>query len=196
MAVTLNFRSALGGFHREDVVRYIEYMQAKHASQIAQLTTEAAELRRQLEAVSAVEDLSDTVAELKAKLEAMEAENATLAAQKDSAVAELEQLKADQTRTQEQLLQTMELEAYRRAEQVERNAKARAEQIYQQATGTLAAATLQVDTAANAFRDIAEQVNQQMAELQLAVDTSKAALQDAAATMYAICPTEPGETTE
>jgi hypothetical protein len=113
-------------------------MQAKHASQIAQLTTEAAELRRQLEAVSAVEDLSDTVAELKAKLEAMEAENATLAAQKDSAVAELEQLKADQTRTQEQLLQTMELEAYRRAEQVERNAKARAEQIYQQATGTLA----------------------------------------------------------
>ena len=35
-----------------------------------------------------------------------------------------------------------------------------------------------------------------MAQLQLAVDTSKAALQDAATTMYAICPTEITETEE
>lgn len=196
MAVTLNFRSALGGFHREDVVHYIEYMQAKHASQISQLTTEAEELRRQLDAVTAVPDLTDEVAELKAKLEALEAENTELKAQRDAAVAELDKVKAEQTQTAEKLLETMELEAYRRAEQVERNAKARAEQIYHQATGTLAQATLQVDAAANAFRDIAEQVNQQMAELQVAVDSSKAALQDAAATMYAICPTEPAAPAE
>lgn len=196
MATTLNFRSALGGFHREDVVHYIEYMQAKHASQISQLTTEAEELRRQLDAVTAVPDLSDTVAELTAKLETLEAENAALVAERDTAVAELEKLKADQAENAAQLLAGMELEAYRRAEQVERNAKLRAEQIYQQATGTLAQATTQVDAAACAFRDIAEQVNQQMAELQLAVDSSKAALQDAAATMYAICPAEPAESAE
>ena len=196
MATTLNFRTALGGFHREDVVHYIEYMQAKHASQISQLTNEAEELRRQLDAVPAVPDLSDTVAELNAKLEALEAENAALKTQRDTAAAELEKLKADQAENAAQLLAGMELEAYRRAEQVERNAKARAEQIYQQATGTLALATTQVDAAAGAFRDIAEQVNQQMAELQLAVDSSKAALQDAAATMYAICPESPAETEE
>ena len=196
MAVTLNFRSALGGFHREDVVHYIEYMQAKHASQVSQLTTEAEELRRQLEATTAALELRDELEELRAKLEELKDENAELKYQRDVAVAELDKVKTEQAQTAEKLLETMELDAYRRAEQVERNAKIRAEQIYQQATGTLAQATLQVDTAAGAFRDIAEQVNLQMAQLQLAVDTSKAALQDAATTMYATCPTEITESEE
>ena len=34
MAVSKNFRSALGGFNRQDVVRYIEYMNTKHASMV------------------------------------------------------------------------------------------------------------------------------------------------------------------
>ena len=196
MAVTLNFRSALGGFHREDVVHYIEYMQAKHASQVSQLTTEAEELRRQLEATTAALELRDELEELRAKLEELKDENAELKYQRDVAVAELDKVKTEQAQTAEKLLETMELDAYRRAEQVERNAKIRAEQIYQQATVKLALATLQVVTAAGALRDIAEQVNLHMAQLQLAVDTSKAALQDAATTMYAICPTEITETEE
>ena len=40
MAVSHNFRSAMGGFKREDVVRYIEYMNTKHAEEIAALTEE------------------------------------------------------------------------------------------------------------------------------------------------------------
>lgn len=40
MSDTLNFRSALRGFNREDVVHYIEYMNAQHASEISQLRAE------------------------------------------------------------------------------------------------------------------------------------------------------------
>ena len=40
MSETMNFRSAFHGFNREDVVRYIEYLNAKHASELSQLRAE------------------------------------------------------------------------------------------------------------------------------------------------------------
>ena len=40
MAGVHNFRSALGGFNREDVVRYIEYINNKHNTEIAQLNNQ------------------------------------------------------------------------------------------------------------------------------------------------------------
>ena len=61
------------------------------------------------------------------------------------------------------------------------------------ATATLSEATTLVDTAAQQFGVIAEQVSEQIAQLQAAVDSSKSALQDAAATMYAIRPEETAE---
>lgn len=197
MATNLNFRSAISGFNREDVVHYIEYMNSKFNTQINQLTGEAQELRDKLTAMAQIPDLSDEVAQLKAQLEeaaqrqsALEEENARLAAQRDDALSQIEQLKTEQAENAARELAAMELEAYRRAEQTERAAKARAEQIYQQATGTLAQATTQVDNAALQFRQIAEAVSGQMAQLQMAVDSSKNALLDAATTMYAIRPEE------
>ncbi len=194
MAGNLNFRSALSGFNREDVVHYIEYMNSKFNTQINQLTGEAQELREKLANQS---DLSEEVAQLQAqleeanaRLEALELENARLAAERAAALEQIETLKTEQAENAAKELAAMELEAYRRAEQTERIAKARAEQIYQQATGTLAQATTQVDNAALQFRQIAEAVSSQMAQLQLAVDSSKNALLDAATTMYSIRPEE------
>ena len=43
------FRSAFNGFNREDVVRYIEYLNAQHASEINRLNSELAFLRDQAE---------------------------------------------------------------------------------------------------------------------------------------------------
>ena len=43
------FRSALNGFHREDVVRYIEFLNAQHAAEITQLNSELAFLRSKAE---------------------------------------------------------------------------------------------------------------------------------------------------
>lgn len=195
MASNLNFRSALSGFNREDVVHYIEYMNSKFNTQINQLTGEAQELRDKLVAMAEIPDLTEEVVQLKAQLDEaaqrqalLEQENAQLAAERDAALAQIEQIKAEQAENAAKELAAMELEAYRRAEQTERLAKARAEQIYQQATGTLAQATTQVDNAALQFRQIAEAVSCQMAQLQMTVDSSKNALLDAATTMYAIRP--------
>lgn len=193
MATPLNFRSALGGFHKEDVVHYIEYMTSKHTTLVNQLTEEVQELQGKLAQLAAIPDLSDEVAQLKTALEEatdrqsqLEQENQQLQSQLAAAQAEVQAIRAEQSEKAARELAAMELEAYRRAEQAERNAKARAEQIFQQATGTLAQATTHVDSAAAQFKQIAEQVNGQMALLQQAVDSSKNALLDAATTMYSI----------
>jgi hypothetical protein len=65
MADNLNFRSALGGFNRQDVVQYIEYMNNKHNSQIEQLNTQLQTAREAL----AHAQKADT-SELQAQLDA------------------------------------------------------------------------------------------------------------------------------
>ncbi len=174
MAQTHNFRRALNGFHCADVVHYIEYLNKKHADQVNCLQAENQALQKDLEALRAQpipEDLSG-------QLSAMEAE----CAEWKLRCAELEAAQEKSSVT------TEELEAYRRAERMERDARERSRQIYNQATATLAEATTRIDTAASQFRQIAENVNNQMAALQIAVEGSKAALLDASATMYTICP--------
>lgn len=197
MAVSQNFRSALGGFHREDVVHYIEYMNGKHTSEVNRLTAETEELRGQLAKAAAMIDHTEeleqtrsTLEETYRKNEQLEQENKALQEAFLRVQSELETLRQTQAEESKMKATAMELEAYRRAEQVERNAKIRAEQIYRQAVGTLAQATTQVDTAANHFQTIAQQVNAQMAQLQSAVDSGRSALQEAAATMYTIRPEE------
>jgi TolA-binding protein len=182
MAAANHFRRSLNGFHREDVVHYIEYINAKHTSQVNQLESQIAELNRQLEECNAKEAASWE--EKYNALLAQQEEQAQLLAQKDARIAELSTAAqaAAPTIAQE------ELEAYRRAERAERIAKERAEQIYQQATGTLAEATTQVDRAACQISSIIQQVNDHLSDLQTAVDDSKASLQDATAIMNAIRP--------
>lgn len=55
MAIVKNFRSALNGFNREDVVHYIEYLNAKHNSELQQLSAEMDLLRNS----AAAPDLSE-----------------------------------------------------------------------------------------------------------------------------------------
>ena len=45
MAAPQNFRSALNGFNREDVVHYLEYINTKYQNQIDQLIAENQELQ-------------------------------------------------------------------------------------------------------------------------------------------------------
>jgi chromosome segregation ATPase len=199
MAVTHNFRSAIGGFHREDVVRYIEYMNTKHASHVNQLTNEAESLRSKLKELESVLAKEDRTPQLEAQVQQLQAQlteaNYAKAALEEASKLHQEALAAAEAQIaqlKEKMehmaidMQARELDAYRRAERTERLAQERADRIYQQAAGTLAEATTQVDTAADLFRQIADRVNSQMEELQSAVERSKDALQDAAATMYSI----------
>ena len=55
MAIVKNFRSALNGFNREDVVHYIEYLNANHNSELQQLSAEMDLLRNS----AAAPDLSE-----------------------------------------------------------------------------------------------------------------------------------------
>ena len=183
MAVNHNFRSSMGGFNREDVVRYIEYMNTKHAEEIAALNAEMEQLRQSIptpEQMTHTEELEANCADLSAQLEQALADKAALEAK----CASLEEA-AESTAYEK------ELDAYRRAEAVERQAKERSEQLFNQTAGTLAQATTQVDDAATAFIGVADKITSQIDDLRRAIENSKNALRDAATTMYGIQPVHP-----
>ena len=197
MAAPQNFRSAFNGFNREDVVHYLEYINTKHNNQVSQLTAENQELRAA--AQQPVEDQSELVASLKVQCDELTAQ---LEAER-SRIAELTgQLEALQTRCQElesqaetaapaetiSVLASEELEAYRRAERIEREAKERAELVYFQANGVLTEATGKVESISTDITDMADQVMRQLTQLQIAVSSSKQALQDASSIMNTIRP--------
>lgn len=164
MAGIQNFRSALGGFNRQDVVQYIEYINNQHNSQIEQLHTQ---LRNAEAALARAEGNSNT--ELQAQLEASQAKCAELEAQLAATVP------AEKTDD--------ELEAYRRAERAERLAQERASQIYAKANAVLADATLMAEEAAKGMDTVAQQISAQL-------EASRQQLQEAVAAMYAIRPEE------
>ncbi len=91
MAAPKNFRSALNGFHREDVIRYIEYMNSRHAAQVHELNTENEFLRGKLVAAQKTADkepeaLTQLNEALK-RIDELEQKCAQLEAQRDEALA-------------------------------------------------------------------------------------------------------------
>ncbi len=182
MPAPQNFRTAFNGFRREDVVRYLEYINAKHTAEINQLTSEADYLRSRLENAEPAQN--ENISELEAERDALKAQLEEMTAH----CAELEVKLAEKPET----VHTTEdeLEAYRRAERTERLARERAELVFHQINGVLADATAKVDGVAAEVGGMADQVMSQLTQLQVAVSNSKQALKDAASTMYAIRPNE------
>ena len=195
MSASYNFRTAFNGFNREDVVHYIEYINSKHNSQLNQLRTdltaaqqENAQLKAQPqqnpELEAQVATLNEKLAQLEEELltaqiakSDLETQLADMTAQRDAALNDQAQV---QRRNEE------ELEAYRRAERMERQAKERTEAMYHKANGVLADATAKIDNASAQIAGIADQVAAQLTVLQQAVTGSKTALKDAATTLYTI----------
>ena len=156
-----NFRSAFHGFNRQDVVRYIEFLNNQHSAQIEQLNN-------QLQNAKVPVDN-----QLQAKLDAALAKCAQLEAQ----------LAATPAPSTEQ-----ELEAYRRAERAERLARDRAQQICTQANAILADATAKAESATARISDLAEQTKAQLQVYQDAIAASQTLFQDAVDALYAIKP--------
>ena len=198
MAAPQNFRSAFNGFNREDVVHYLEYINTKHNNLVNQLTSENQELRAAAQQ-PAVEDQSELVESLQAQCEELTAQ---LEEEKNRCAELTGKLEALQLRCQEletqtetvtpaetiSVLASEELEAYRRAERIEREAKERSELVYYQANSVLTEAAAKVDTIATDVTDMADQVMRQLTQLQMAVSSSKQALQDASSIMNTIRP--------
>lgn len=165
MAGVQNFRTSFRGFNRQDVVSYIEYMNQKHNLQVEQLTN-------QLQAARSSKNLTQ------------------LQEQLDAANARIEELEAALSKNGGMNCTELELEAYRRAEKAERQAKERAHQVYQQANAVLADATAKADEIAQNIGAVADQVTAQLQKYQQSVQDSKGAFQEAVATLYAIKPEE------
>ena len=191
MAASQNFRSAFNGFNREDVVHYLEYLNAKHTNQINQLTAENEALRAQVDTLPELESQQLLVASLEEKC----AELTRLLEAAQARCEELEQAAAqkpvEDAPAQEPSLSpsaSEELEAYRRAERIEREAKERAELVYFQANSVLTEATAKVDGISADITEMADQVMTQLTQLQVAISSSKQALQDASSIMGTIRP--------
>lgn len=128
MAMDRNFRSALGGFNRSDVVNFIEEASINFEKNMRQLKDENEKLRTQVEQLQQEKDrLAATLAE---QAEAGQSETNAPAAEAEAEPAEqaprqpvqsAEAAGSDLSKTDEK-----ELAAYRRAEAMERGAKKRA----------------------------------------------------------------------
>lgn len=162
MPATQRFRSAFHGFNREDVVNYIEYLNNHYTAQVQQLNNQLQEAKG---------SVSDGVA-------------ADLQAQLDAALERCAKLEA-QLATREDVA-NRELEAYRRAEEAERKAVARANAIYDQAQNALDAATSMAETAAEEFSAIAARTEQQLMEYQTSLTTTVDRFKAAAATLQTV----------
>ena len=195
MSTPQSFRSALNGFNREDVVHYLEYLNTKHSNQVNQLTAENETLHQQVEALPDAESQRLLVASLEEKC----AELTRQLEQSQSRCAELEQqleqfhcaVPEQPAPVQEPALSPSageELEAYRRAERIEREAKERAELVYFQANSVLTEASARVDGISSDITEMADKVMTQLTQLQVAVSSSKQALQDASSIIAAIRP--------
>ena len=199
MSAPQNFRSAFNGFNRDDVVKYLEYINSRHHAQVNQLTGENEYLRQQLESAQAasgaqeeLQRLQELCASQQVELEELRAVRTAMEARCSGMEQELEeaQRKAEEAQSTAQCGVAQELEAYRRAERMERQARERSEQIYRQTNSVLADATVQLEDATEGIFQLADQVMGQLEQLRSAVDRSKQALKNASDTMYAIRPQE------
>lgn len=170
------FRSSFNGFNREDVVRYMEFINNKHSAQVAQLSNELEYLRGKQDTLDA-----SRVSELEKQLSAALAENDTL--KHRIAVLEHSLEEANSARGAAPMPSGSELEAYRRAERVERVARERARQVGKDTYVLLNGASGKVSDAVRQLNDTAEQLMQQLAAVQDAASGSAQALQDAAASV-------------
>jgi len=130
MAEHQNFRTALAGFNREDVVRYIEYLNTTHAAEIAQLNSELEYLRsREMSAAEAnitaeeaveAEDqkLRETlIAGIDSEKSEERAEIEILEAELEEKTAEVELLKAE-AETKASEIETLKAELQAKDEEV------------------------------------------------------------------------------
>ena len=195
MSTPQSFRSAFNGFNREDVVHYLEYLNTKHNNQINQLTAENESLRQQVDALPdadsqrlLVASLEEKCAELTRQLDTAQTRCAELEQQLEQAAAKEQPAEAPAPALSPSA--SDELEAYRRAERIEREAKERAELVYFQATNVLTEASAKVDGISSDITEMADKVMTQLTQLQVAVSSSKQALQDASSIMGAIRPNQ------
>lgn len=175
-AFTENFRGALHGFNRTDVVQFIQRQTMEHEKQLRLLRDENTRLQ---EALAAAREEADAGRLLK---EAMEAECPH--AQEAPAT---EEASAPKTEAAPSDFNELELAAYRRAELTERIARERAaastermREIFAQTDEKLNLTARDLATILSAFRNDFEKLQELLKTAQSIVDESSSDLRSAA----------------
>ena len=184
MSAPQKFRSAFNGFNREDVVRYLEYINNKHNSEINRLTSEADFLRSKLESVRPDAAQAEAYAALEQERDELRTQVEALQARLEAATGEADSVSAVPVVCGP----AEELEAYRRAERTERMARERSELMYHQANNVITEASVRINDLAAQITPMADQTLAQITRLQEAVLSSKQALQDAAVIVSTLRP--------
>ena len=154
MGETPHFRTAVGGFHKSDVSEYIAKIAKDHQAQLQEKDQEIQQLQQQLD--QAREQLA----------QAPVPQEPT----PDSAPVETHQ------EPQEDTLDRLELEAYRRAEAAERIASQRAKKLYEALGDICSEARNQLETADSAARNSITAMELQLQTLEDSCDALTKAL--------------------
>jgi len=143
-----SFRSALNGFHRGDVISFLEELSRRHAS----------ELEEKAEALRLVRE----------EVERLRQENLCLQnaseAKDDREEAAVDEHVASDADQQEQ-----ELAAYRRAERYEREARVRAGKVYSDVAAAVEKASAQLEHQEKYLTDVSATISSDIAALQAAM---------------------------
>ena len=183
-----NFRSALHGFNRTDVVQFIQAQTTEHEKALRLLREENARLQEALEAARAEAE------EAQAQLEALTAAQETAVASTEAVPAPDEAAlnapmppAASVVAAAPSNFNEMELAAYRRAEMTERMARERAaasaermKTVFAQADEKLTLTSQDFATLLDAFRNDFDKVEQLLTTAQGIVDDSSAGMKAAA----------------
>jgi len=188
-----NFRKSIGGFNREDVVQYIEFINNRHNTQVNQLKAELQTVKYEIAAAQQDASVKEELESVRAQLDAALAEKAEaelLKAETESLKAEVAALKTELEAKSNECADR-ELEAYRRAERVERTAKERVTHIYAQVNSVLERVTRNSECTADQISQVVDSFARQITDMQAALEKSKQSIREAAETMKTIRPVEP-----
>ena len=184
---TRGFRSAIfGGFNREDVLHYIEETDTKYYTETAELRSQLTEaqsamneLRTQNEALTAknaelLERLGEMTLDtdkIRAQLDQIESgfslQATELAAENDRLTSENAKLSAkcgEYDATREKIAE-MELSAYRRAKQIEEDAKVELQKLRRKSMETIEQVRRQLDATKENYRTVLARNQQESAEM-------------------------------
>lgn len=176
-----NFRTAMRGFHRDDVVQFIETQALNHEKELRAKNDEIAMLQGQLEerdaqlkaAQKQVADLEQQLEELTAPAEPLDAPIAPPADALPAAPSA-------------QQLNELELTAYRRAELAERRANERAAEVYRRIQATFDASVTRLFEADHDLDTLTDTLLANLQQMKQAVNALCGAYQDTSASFRTI----------
>lgn len=169
---TYHFRSAMSGFHKGDVTAYIEKVAAEHRSELLECEKTISALREENRSLNQQLNLLMMSTPVVEKTPAVEPTPVVPVAEPEATPTQAEAASPDAEE-----LMVLELQAYRRAEAVERNANKRVRKIYQQVEDVCAEARGQFESTDSAVRQTIEAMLEQTKSLEAAYQALAEALE-------------------